>query len=298
MKGLCELLRREGVDFRTEYRLSAHSSFRIGGPAELAVFPKTREELTLVLHAAAMHDLPLRTVGRASNVVFPDEGLRGVLIVTTACRRIQRFEDRLVADAGVTLYELAIAAEQASLSGAEFAHGIPGTVGGGVWMNAGAYDGCIADLCVESSYFDPRDGSIGTISGAAHRFGYRTSIYKENPDYTILGASFVLHPGERDAIRAKMEDYRERRRKSQPLEYPSAGSVFKRPEGYFAGKLIEDAGWKGRGVGGAQVSEKHAGFIVNRGGATARDVRCLVEEIREDVLKKFGVELECEIGFW
>jgi UDP-N-acetylmuramate dehydrogenase len=236
-------------------------------------------------------------IGRASNVVFSDDGFDGAVIFCGAWKELAIDGQMMTVSAGVSLASAATRAQEAGLAGLEFAHGIPATVGGAVFMNAGAYGGSIADVCVKTEYFDPVDGTCHTVCGADHAFAYRNSIYKKNPAYTVLSATLALTPDNDEAIAARMKEYMQRRRSTQPLEYPSAGSVFKRPEGYFAGKLIEDAGLKGTRIGGAEVSEKHAGFIVNRGGATARDVRALVELIQARVLECFGVELECEICF-
>ena len=297
MRRLCEALVRNGVQTKTEYPLAEHSSFRIGGRAELAIFPKDRGELLLVLRQAASLGVPYVLIGKGSNVLFPDDGLRGAVIFTAGCRGVSIEGKNMTASAGESLFSLAVAAQRASLSGLEFAHGIPGPLGGALVMNAGAYGGCMGDVCVKSEYFDTETGEIGELCGNQHLFDYRSSIYEKNPSYAVLGATLCLKAGNAEEIRAVMEDYKSRRRASQPLEYPSAGSAFKRPVGYFAGKLIEDAGLKGYTVGGAQVSQKHAGFIINRGGATARDVHALVEHVQSTVLRQFGVELEPEIRF-
>lgn len=297
MDRLCETLRLCGVPFQTAYLLSEHSSFRIGGNADVAVFPRTKEELLQTLDAVRRYDTPYLLMGRASNVVFSDDGFRGAVIYTTSFRSCSVSGNLISADAGATLFSLAVAAEQAALAGLEFAHGIPGTLGGALVMNAGAYGGCMCDVCVSSSYYDMETGNVGTVTGDAHAFGYRTSVYTLHPHYVVLDATLSLHADDPVLIRERMEDFKQRRRSSQPLEFPSVGSVFKRPEGHFAGKLIEDCGLKGLSVGGAEVSRKHAGFIINRGGATAMDVRRLVEQIQEAVLQRYGVELECEIRF-
>jgi UDP-N-acetylmuramate dehydrogenase len=179
----------------------------------------------------------------------------------------------------------------------EFAHGIPGTLGGAIYMNAGAYGGSMDEVCVATECYDLDSGRICTFRGAQQAFGYRTSVFEQRGRYVILGAELSLKVGDPSRISAQMRDYWERRKASQPLEFPSAGSVFKRPEGHFAGKLIEDCGLKGLTVGGAQVSEKHAGFIINRGSATCEDVKRLVEQIQAVVLERTGVTLECEIRF-
>ncbi len=297
MEQLRNALLRRGVYTETEYPLSRHSSFRIGGNAALAIFPKTREEMIVSLQALTERNVPFLTIGKASNVVFSDDGFSGAILFTTAYRDCCVEENRIRAASGISLYSLAIAAEKASLSGLEFAHGIPGTLGGAVVMNAGAYGGSMQDVCVKSEYFDTNSGQIGEFVGSAQEFSYRESIYSSRPNYVILGATLQGVAEDPLVIRSRMEDYKQRRRTTQPLEYPSAGSVFKRPLGHFAGKLIEDCGLKGCREGGAEVSEKHAGFIVNRGGATAEDVRRLVERIQRTVLEQTGVSLETEIRF-
>ena len=183
------------------------------------------------------------------------------------------------------------------LGGAEFMHGIPGTVGGGVYMNAGAFEGCMAQICTRTTYWSRKTGEIGTFEGEAHAFGTRTSVYAQREDLVLLEAEFALAEDDQAAIRARMDDFMARRKRTQPLEYPSAGSVFKRPVGFFAGKLIQDCGLKGYTVGGAQVSEKHAGFIINRGGATAADILAVVEHVQRTVYRETGVMLEREIEF-
>lgn len=290
-------LKRAGVRMETECPLCRYSSFRIGGCAALALFPQSREELIACLEGVRRYALPYLVIGNASNVVFPDEGFAGVVIFTTAWREVTVNGTCICASAGVSLSAIANVAQRASLTGAEFAHGIPGTLGGAIFMNAGAFGGCMADICRKSEYYDMRTGEIGAFVGTAHTFSNRTSIYEKHPHYTILRAEMLLEKGNQSEICAQMRDYMERRRRTQPLELPSAGSVFKRPEGYFAGKLIEDCGLKGTRIGGAEVSVKHAGFIVNRGGATAEDVKRLCELIRARVWNETGVNLECEIRF-
>lgn len=277
--------------------LSNHSTFRIGGTARLGVFPRTRRELIEALSLLRNAAVPFWVIGRGSNVVFPDEGFCGAVVFTPVSGGVTVDGTTVYADAGVSLTALSAAARDASLTGLEFAYGIPGTLGGAVYMNAGAFGGSMADVCASSDYYDLDSGKTGTLSGEAQAFGYRTSVYEKNSRYVVLGATLSLNSGDREQIEGSMAQIMERRKSTQPLEYPSAGSVFKRPEGHFAGKLIEDCGLKGTRVGGAEVSQKHAGFIVNRGGATARDVRELVELIRCTVLDKYGVVLECEIKF-
>ena len=297
MEHLQKELAQAGVRTEKNFPLCRHSTFRIGGCARLALFPKTREELLYCLAALKQSELRFLVIGNASNIVFSDDGFDGAVLFTTAFRSLEHRGNRLQVGAGTPLHAVASLAERASLGGAEFLHGIPGTLGGAIFMNAGAFGGCMADICESSEYFDMCTGSVATLYGREQEFANRTSFYQKHPNCIVLGATLVLREGNREEICRLMRDYMERRRRTQPLEYPSAGSVFKRPEGYFAGKLIEDCGLKGTRVGGAEVSVKHAGFIVNRGGATAKDVRCLVALIQERVLKETGVSLECEIRF-
>lgn len=297
MDRLRELLTGAGVRVKTEYPLSRHASFRIGGRAALAVFPETEEQMLSTLQILTANDARFAVIGNASNVVFDDGGYNGAVVFTTVWRELKQNGCGMRVSAGVPLLTVANTARDASLTGAEFAYGIPGSIGGAVYMNAGAFGGCMADMCQSSFAFDLWSGETLTLCGEEQCFGHRTSVYEKTDRYVILGADLALRAGDREEISARMSDYLSRRRRTQPLEYPNAGSVFKRPEGHFAGKLIEDCGLKGVSVGGAQVSEKHAGFIVNRGGATASDVRRLVELVRDRVLCETGVTLECEIKF-
>ena len=230
-------------------------------------------------------------------MICPDEGYNGIVITTERLKNISVNDNMITSDCGVTMNQLSSKARDASLKGLSFAYGIPGFVGGAVYMNAGAYGGQISDVLVRSTYYDPETGKIKTFEKEEHQFGYRESVYKNNPSYVILSAEFLLDNGDGSVIKDEMDDFMNRRRTKQPLEYPSAGSVFKRPEGHFAGQLIEECGLKGRRVGGAVVSEKHAGFIVNDGAATAKDVKELVDIIKTEVFKKFNINLACEIIF-
>ena len=273
--------------------LAKHTSFRIGGPAKRMAFPKTAEEL-IVLDGFA-RELGVRTIvlGNGTNVLFPDEGIDAAVIATGEMARIERDGEILTADAGVSLARLATVAWQEGLTGLEFAHGIPGSLGGGVVMNAGAYDGALADVLTEVTALFP-DG-VRTLKAEDLQLSYRHSIFTEQPEAVVLRATVRLRAGEPDAIKARMDELMEKRRRSQPLEYPSAGSTFKRPAGHFAGRLIEDAGLKGTRVGGAEVSTKHAGFIINSGGATCADVLALIEKIQKTVFDAAGVTLEPEV---
>ena len=295
-KALCTLPETAGRRFfiRHDFPLSRVTSFHIGGNADLAVYPADAEAFAYALDAVVQAGVPYTVIGNGSNTLVRDGGFRGVVFVTTDMRRVTIDGTRLTGGCGVLLGSVGTNASRAGIAGAEFANGIPGTLGGAVYMNAGAYGGQLADIVCETVCYDLDAKQVLHLDNAAQHFGYRHSVFMEK-NYIILSATLQLTKDEPDAIRARMNDYLARRREKQPLEYPSAGSVFKRPEGHFAGKLIEDAGLKGLRVGGAEVSPKHAGFIVNVGGATARDVLELIERIREKVYVMSGVTLECEI---
>ena len=277
--------------------MSRHTSFRVGGPAKRMAFPDRGEQLVLLLDQAERLGARPLVIGNGTNLLAPDEGLDRLVIDTSA--GLDRLEagdasGTVTAEAGVSLARLADFACRQGLTGLEFAHGIPGTVGGAVCMNAGAYGGEMAQVVSEVSVLFPEAG-IRTLSGADLVFGYRRSFLTERPDAVVLRTVFRLTDGDPDAIRASMRELMEKRRASQPLEWPSAGSTFKRPEGHFAGTLIDQCGLKGLTVGGAQVSEKHAGFVINRGGASAADIRELIRQIQERVLAETGVRLEPEV---
>lgn len=278
--------------------LSAHTSFRIGGPAALMAFPKNEDELAVLLRAASQCGVRPRILGAGTNVLAPDEGLDGLVICTKDCLLGLRALEggRIEAMAGETLAHAAVFARGQSLTGLEFAHGIPGTVGGGVYMNAGAYGGEIAQVAEETTVL-MADGTRRVLRGAEQEFAYRTSAF-ERMECIIVKTVFALRPGDADEIGARMRELMEKRRASQPLELPSAGSTFKRPAGAYAGALIEASGLKGRGVGGAEVSRKHAGFVVNRGGATARDVLETIKLVQETVYADSGFRLEPEVRIW
>ena len=279
-----------------EVPLSKHTSFRIGGPARRLAFPANREQLVILMGLAESCGVKPFLLGRGTNLLVDDRGLDTLVIKTaehmTAVRQLD--EVTLEADAGILLNHLAVYAQQHGLSGLEFAHGIPGTVGGAVCMNAGAYGGEMAQVVREATLLLPEEG-IRTLTGAEMAFGYRRSFLTDHPDAVVLRAEFCLTPGDPAAIRGRMKELLEKRRASQPLEFPSAGSTFKRPEGYYAGTLIDQCGLKGLTVGGAQVSEKHAGFVINRGGATCADVKELIRQIQERVFAQAGVRLEPEV---
>lgn len=290
--------REAGIELRENEPLAAHTSFRIGGPARWMAFPKTVEEVRTLLRLAREADIPVRLLGAGTNVLAPDRGVDAlVLCLKDALRGVRLPEGNCIeAMAGETLASVAVFARKNGLTGLEFAHGIPGTLGGGVYMNAGAYGGELRQV-VRQVTFLHADGRLETFENGDCAFGYRTSVFEDMPG-VIVSARLALQPGEAATIEAKMRELMEKRRASQPLELPSAGSTFKRPAGHFAGALIQDAGMKGRGVGGAKVSEKHAGFVVNFDHATAADVRATIALVQKTVYETSGVRLEPEVRIW
>lgn len=281
-----------------EEPMAKHTSFRIGGPARRMAFPERGEQLVLLLSMAKDAGARPLLIGSGSNLLAPDEGLDRLVIVTGGMRNLEFRESSgsIVAAAGVSLARLADFACRQGLTGLEFAQGIPGTVGGGLYMNAGAYGGEMAQVVLGASVLVPEEG-IKYLSGEELDFGYRRSVLSDHPETAALYGEFRLEPGDPEIIQRTMRDLMARRRAGQPLDLPSAGSTFKRPEGHFAGTLIDQCGLKGRRVGGAQVSEKHAGFIVNLGGATCADVKELIRQVQETVLRQTGVQLEPEVKF-
>lgn len=274
--------------------MSRHTTFRIGGPAKRMAFPSSREQLVLLMSFAKNYGANPLVIGNGSNLLVPDEGLDRLVIDTSAnLNRVERGSGNTVlADAGATLARTADLACKSGLTGLEFAHGIPGTLGGGVVMNAGAYGGELKDVVTEVTALYP-DG-VKVLTPAELDFSYRHSVFSAG-EGIVLGAKVKLESGDPDAIKAKMDDLMARRKASQPLELPSAGSTFKRPTGYYAGPLIEGCGLKGCRVGGAEVSSKHAGFVVNVGGATCADVLALIEKVQKTVYDAHGVMLEPEV---
>ena len=283
--------------------MSCHSTFRVGGNADLLLSAASPEELVLAMKLAGGMNLPVTVLGNGSNILVSDKGIRGLVIVLgkDLAGITSEGDGRIVAQAGSLLSAVSRFAASLGLTGLEFAAGIPGTTGGAVYMNAGAYEGCMADVVVRSEGYDIPTGSVFTLPDVhAHAFGYRRSFFSPG-SAIVLRTWMQLRPGDRDEIDARMAEFARRRKGSQPLELPSAGSTFKRPEGHFAGRLIEDTGLKGCRVGGACVSTKHAGFIVNDQNATAADVRALIELVRSRVYEKHGVMLEPEVrilGEW
>ena len=286
------------AEYRLREPLSRHTSFRIGGPAAIMAFPKNTEELKQLLQGAAAAGVQPYVLGAGTNILAPDEGLDALVIcLKDALCGIRRLDEtRLEIYAGESMAKAAVFAKNHALTGLEFAHGIPGTLGGGVYMNAGAYGGELKQI-VESVTILTMDGEEKTLSGEECGFGYRTSVYQKLP-CVIVRAVLRLQTGDPDVIGQTMRTLMEKRKASQPLELPSAGSTFKRPEGYFAGPLIERAGLKGCGFGGAEVSKKHAGFVVNTGGASAGDVKKTIAMVQSRVWEASGVRLEPEVRIW
>ena len=288
----------EGIEVKCNEPLSKHTSFRIGGPAEVMIFPKNDEELSRALKMSALLDCEYRILGAGTNVLAPDEGVSGLVICLKDCLDgIAVLDNNMLwAAGGVTMSRAAVFAASHGLSGLEFAHGIPGTVGGGVYMNAGAYGGEIAQICTSVNIMTST-GEKKTLAADEMCFGYRHSCLEENGGI-VLGATFLLSEKPEEEIRATMQDLIGRRKKSQPLELPSAGSAFKRPVGGYAAALIDQAGLRGFSIGGAAVSEKHAGFVVNCGNATSCDVRELLQKVSDLVFDKFAIRLEPEVRIW
>ena len=277
--------------------MSRHTSFRVGGPAKRMAFPSSGKQLVLLMSFAEECGARPLVIGNGTNLLAPDEGLdRLVIDVTEGMTRLEAGEEpnTILAECGVPLARLADFACRLELTGLEFAHGIPGSLGGAVCMNAGAYGGEMKQVVKSATILFPQEG-IRTLQSDELDFSYRHSVLSDRPEGVVLHAVVELAPGDGEAIREKMRELMGRRKASQPLEWPSAGSTFKRPEGYFAGPLIEGCGLKGYTVGGAQVSEKHAGFVINRGGATCADVLAVIRHVQETVEQAHGVRLEPEV---
>ena len=293
-KMFCDLLGRDHV--LTDEPMKQHTTFKIGGPADYFLVPETGEEVGEIIKICRKTDTPYFILGNGSNLLVGDGGYRGAVIQVYRNMSAVTVEGTTItAQAGALLSAVAAAAKNASLTGFEFAGGIPGTVGGAAVMNAGAYGGEMKDVLVEVTVMDA-EGKIFAIPAEKLELGYRTSVIKK-AGYIVLETKIRLKEGDQEAIRERMKELTIQRTTKQPLEYPSAGSTFKRPEGYFAGKLVMDSGLSGYQVGGARVSEKHCGFVINAGDATAKDVRTLMDNVRDIVYEKYGVTLEPEVKF-
>ena len=291
---LCTITKQENV--MKDEPMKKHTTFRIGGPADVFVMPRTIEEVSKALEICRQEQLPYFILGNGSNLLVSDQGYRGVIIqLDRNMEEITVDGTEIRAAAGALLSSIAVAARRASLAGFEFAGGIPGTLGGAVVMNAGAYGGEMKDVLKEVTVMTG-NGEIRVIPASELEMGYRTSIIKK-AGYLVLGATISLKEGNLEEIKALTRELSEKRTSKQPLEFPSAGSTFKRPEGYFAGKLIMDSGLRGYQIGGARVSDKHCGFVINAGDATAQDVVALMDHVTEVVREKYGVTLEPEVKF-
>jgi UDP-N-acetylmuramate dehydrogenase len=294
MQNLLSILDANSIESIQNEPMASHTTFHIGGAADVLITVRNIDELRLVIGACRDEKIPFMILGKGSNLLVSDSGIAGAVIALDGdFRSISVDGSTITVGAAASLTRLCTVALDHGLTGLEFAYGIPGSVGGAVYMNAGAYGGETKDVVTGVTYLTP-EGELGTYPADQLAFGYRTSIFKQNKNI-ILSAVYTLAPGDPAAIRERMDDVMNRRRSKQPLEFPSAGSVFKRPVGAFAGTLIEQCGLKGTSVGGAQVSEKHAGFIINTGGATCGDVMNLVALVQKTVKRETGFDLECEI---
>lgn len=286
------------LELRFDEPMASHTSFKIGGPAEIMAFPKSAEELSKILKVSKLLDCKTAILGAGTNVLAPDAGIPGLVIcLKDALDGMEQLDDTTIrVMAGVTMTRAAVFAANLGLSGFEFAHGIPGTVGGGVYMNAGAYGGEICQVCTRVGVMDMA-GNSRTLTGEEMAFSYRHSRLEETGEI-VLFADFTLTPSNTEAVRGKMQELMGKRKASQPLDLPSAGSAFKRPVGGYAAALIDQTGLKGFQVGGAAVSTKHAGFAVNLGGATAEDVKNLLQQVSDKVFDATGIRLEPEVRIW
>jgi UDP-N-acetylmuramate dehydrogenase len=294
--GLKAFAEERKIKYGENEAMSLHTSFKIGGGADIFLRPQNVDELVSIISEAKREEIPVFILGSGSNLIVSDEGIEGAVISTAGLSELTLIDENTIyAQAGASLAALCCFARDNGLTGLEFAYGIPGSVGGAVYMNAGAYGGDISGVILSAESLDA-SGERVVRDAEALGLGYRKSIFKENGE-TVIGATFRLEKGNSEEIASAMTEIIGKRKKSQPLEYPSAGSTFKRPEGYFAAALIDECGLKGRAVGGAMVSEKHAGFVINHSGATCRDVLGLVEVIKQTVKAQKGVDLETEIIF-
>ena len=294
-EAFCEFCDSQKIKYTKNEPMRLHTSFKIGGEADLFVSVSSVGQLKSVIDKLNELSIPSFVIGKGSNLLVSDSGIEGVVISLSSFDEITVEGSTLTAFSGATLASVCTSALENSLSGLEFAYGIPGSVGGALYMNAGAYGGEMSQV-VKSATYVTADGKIGEIDIADMSLGYRTSVFKTN-NAIITSVTFELSKGDSDEIRAKMLDFTNRRVQKQPLEYPSAGSTFKRPQGYFAGALIEENGLKGKSIGAAQVSVKHAGFVINTGNATCKDVKELIKYIQDTVKENNGVELETEVIF-
>lgn len=295
MKKLEDILDSNSIKYNES--MKKHTTMKVGGDAKVLVEPTTVDEIKEIINFAKENNMKYYIIGNGSNLVVADEGIDGIVIkLSSKFADIKVNGEEIEATSGVSMPYTAVVAKNNSLSGFEFASGIPGTIGGGIKMNAGAYGGELSDIVKSITYLD-KNGEIKTIENSDAKFGYRDSIFKRNSNLVVLSAVFKLKKGNKTEIEKIMKENNESRKAKQPIEMPNAGSVFKRPEGHFVGPMIIECGMQGYSVGGAEVSKKHAGFIVNTGNATCKDIIDLIEEIKKKVYDKFQVNLEVEIQF-
>ena len=294
-EALADFLENENIEYRQNEPMRAHTTFKIGGEADIFIIPASPAALIYAVKKCNELEIPYFILGNGSNLLVSDGGIEGAVISLAGINGISSDGEKITCGAGAMLSSVCLKALSLSLTGLEFAYGIPGTAGGALYMNAGAYGGQTADV-IESAECLTASGEIKTLKKEDMRLGYRSSVFK-NGGLIIISLTFALKKGDKAEIKAEMDDLLNRRKQKQPLEYPSAGSTFKRPAGYYAGALIEQAGLKGVSVGGAEVSTLHAGFIINKGGATSEDVKRLIELVQERVYENSGVTLETEVKF-
>lgn len=300
MKKLIDFLNELNIAFEENVDGKKLCSFRVGGNVRVVAKPKNADQLEGLYAFLSENGIKNHLIGKGTNIVISDCGYDGVLVSLSELSSVDfdiTNDNRIIAGAGASMLKLASFTQQYGLKGLEFAHGIPGSVGGGVYMNAGAYGGEISQVLKSCLIFDKENETFSIVDAAECEFSYRHSIFMDDKNLIVIFATFELEDEHPDRVKEKIDELKAKRAESQPLEYPSAGSTFKRPEGQFAGKLIEDAGLKGYSIGGAQVSEKHAGFVINKGFATAKDIKDLVVHIQNTIKEKYGVSLECEIEF-
>lgn len=286
-----EIYDKEQIEINSE--MKNHIYFKVGGKVDIFVSPNTIDQVIKTLSVCKENNIPYYIIGNGSNLIVRDGGIRGVVIKLSALNEISLNEKEIKASCGALLKDVSNKALEATLTGFEFACGIPGSVGGAVFMNAGAYDSEVKNVIIRAEVLD-KDGNIKTLSKEELELGYRTSKVMQE-GFIVLNATFLLKDGDPEKIKRRIDELTFRREDKQPLEYPSAGSTFKRPEGHFAGKLIEDSGLKGFNIGGAAVSEKHSGFVINKGGATAKDILDLIEYVQKEVKRQYGVDLYPEV---
>ncbi len=297
MNSIDQLISRLNIPYRTDCTFADLTTFKVGGRVDLVLYPETEEQCIELIAWAKKENESLIFLGNGSNVLGSDKGYQGIIVKTDRLNKMELHENGMITvGAGVRDVKVSSFAAKNGLTGAEFLHGIPGTIGGAVFMNAGAYDGSMDQIVVQTRYLDEA-GNAHILKKEDHCFGYRKSFFMKHPEFLILDVTLQLKPGNKAEIHSLIDDFQQRRREKQPLEFPSAGSTFKRPEGHFAGKLIQDAGLGGCSIGGAQVSSKHCGFIINANNATCTDVLAMIEHVQNIVAEQFNVKLECEIRF-